>query len=1063
MQPISNPVEGETTYTESTWPRQLLNRSQSLRDALQSEDAEQSINRWALAKPCQVQRLASSVLEALPHWPHVLEIVTALSSNMVARNAFLDQEPQLIHDLIRRAVDANDANSPYAAAALAMLSNALPVHVAVPADAQTFFALIFDAAAASASVSTLKPVYTLLRGSTSHLLGILSSKAMLQLEDQIFSILRCVKGDTSSLSLYCLAILRVMMAVSEEDFRTSVSSCDTQELLASTSLTSSRWTPDAVRQFFQGEKAQRTIQLVALRTMWACASSTGEQFDERLESLRLANEIVAAISVDLRSSWRKANTLLVRKLEDKVGNAELEPALRAQGLCFLLQLTRGGFTPCLVTEMLREMVSKPDRLSALICDGDSAFLLLSAECGIFDQASTTAAIQNIVDFLSSASVEKVISLHGAICQVVGQLREIMLRDESVLEGVMLALDVLSCGDKLRRLRARTKDVSTSHFPPASSPCCQSAVQLACNKMIQELSKLFLLATQFSHQSSYSPSHETYALLLDLHASSARLPSSCSHVLRLPIRHHHMELPSHTGIESANNPGDWRSALESHFICQGRSDATAVSAILHRAIANLEDRCEKAEQPLREEQERRNAVQLQYGQLCKAYEEMESESVDREIAFKAESAERERNLEQLEKAHSDIASLSSKIQGLESELSEAIEQVESQKKEANEAKQMDEMKYSAIRARYEEESETTRAQLQERTTEIMEVRTYMKNVRDELASADAAHKNADRERQRLQVIVDERDAAMASAKTEVESLRSHRDQLVTDVQILKTDIEAANEAHRTDLSRTEERFREEKETLLGQHLNHSAELSREIESLYGKLSAAEIDIRNAARLNEQQSARLEKREDKMNEMQKQMERWYRKCAQKDKQIEEANAMRTNLMAAMGLGSLQQQLLPQSKLQLHSSRPSVARETEAAELFGKDPPSPPSNLVAGDDKTESGLDSQKASFQVSFVSNASPTESRSGPTPKRARPRRSVKALTPAKARMSAASRRSMRLEIASQSTAQRQPLSAVAINTVTKKNDKTPSKGVAVLGIDDETTFDGSEIFGGTQA
>jgi hypothetical protein len=187
-----------------------------------------------------------------------------------------------------------------------------------------------------------------------------------------------------------------------------------------------------------------------------------------------------------------------------------------------------------------------------------------------------------------------------------------------------------------------------------------------------------------------------------------------------------------------------------------------------------------------------------------------------------------------------------------------------------------------------------------------------------------------------------------------------------------------------------------------------------------------------------------------ERQKKIDRLRVKCEQKDRQIAEANEMRSNLMAAMGISG---NMPKQTKLS-HRSLPSLGAETQSQDMETQADPSPPTPLSGNDDET------QQCKANISFASS---TDSRSGPTPKRARPRRSIKVASPAKSRISTgvATRRTRK----SSTNSTRQPLSSVSANQGQRRNvaAKTPCKTntQAVTDGMDESTFDGSELFAGT--
>ncbi len=438
----------------------------------------------------------------------------------------------MLRDVVAQAVRADDVHSSIVEAAVAMISAPLTHRMPMPADVQTLFVQVFDRAAADPSVATIKEVYSLLRGTPVQLVGILSGKVLVTLEEHIFGILRNIGGDTTPLGLYCLAILRVMLATPDEDFSFPVSSYDTQELLASTQHSSARWTPDAVRQFFEDSKAQRTLQLLVLRVMWACTSSTGDLLDERLESLRLANEIIDAVPQPLRDTWRKANHLLVRKLEEKALALDLDPTLRSQCLSFLLQLTKGGFCPSSVMDGLRAVVVRPTMIInyCLVCPRSYVSQLISG--GVFDQNTTTKCLQHIVDFATSATPDELVEASRSIQRLLQDLTEALSDCETVVESVMLALDVLSCGEKLQQLyRLLNTGVTVRQGRPASTstPVCEVAAYNNFRAVVHCLCELFLTASLSQQQSSLSLSHSTKALLLSLFATSADERATCSHM------------------------------------------------------------------------------------------------------------------------------------------------------------------------------------------------------------------------------------------------------------------------------------------------------------------------------------------------------------------------------------------------------------------------------------------------------------------------------------------------------------------------------------------------------
>lgn len=165
-----------------------------------------------------------------------------------------------------------------------------------------------------------------------------------------------------------------------------------------------------------------------------------------------------------------------------------------------------------------------------------------------------------------------------------------------------------------------------------------------------------------------------------------------------------------------------------------------------------------------------------------------------------------------------------------------------------------------------------------------------------------------------------------------------------------------------------------------------------------------------------------------------------CIEKDDQIAEANAMRSNLMAAMGLGKTQ------------GSQSAKRRSTRSAvnqsELFDATESSVPFIDILG-------------AAKASTTQQSATQDSQIAPSPKRARSRKSMG--PPTQPRVSAAGR-ATRSSTQDRRASKRQPLLAISANlSPSKSGKKTPCQS-AMKGFEggfDDTTFDGSEVFAST--
>ena len=118
------------------------------------------------------------------------------------------------------------------------------------------------------------------------------------------------------------------------------------------------------------------------------------------------------------------------------------------------------------------------------------------------------------------------------------------------------------------------------------------------------------------------------------------------------------------------------------------------------------------------------------------------------------------------------------------------------------------------------------------------------------------------------------------------------------------------------------------------------------------------------------------------------------------------------------------------------------------------------------SENGAETQQLQPGASFASNTSSGESRSGPTPKRARQGKAFRVPSLAKPRLSTrATSWNVGASVPKKSRSTRQPLLSMSANRSPRKNadPKTPRKSATRGDLDnlDESTFKGTELFAGT--
>lgn len=170
-------------------------------------------------------------------------------------------------------------------------------------------------------------------------------------------------------------------------------------------------------------------------------------------------------------------------------------------------------------------------------------------------------------------------------------------------------------------------------------------------------------------------------------------------------------------------------------------------------------------------------------------------------------------------------------------------------------------------------------------------------------------------------------------------------------------------------------------------------------------------------------------------------------ERDGQIAEANAMRLNLMAAMGLGKQRSQATKRRSTRSAANRDAAVDESDISIPF--------MDMLGSTTKTS-------AQRGVDLATQGS----QAAPSPKRAKPRKSVRTMSPSQNLLTTFSQAAKYDDKQDRATPKRQPLLALSANkSPGKGGSKTPRKNKTkgrYIG-DDDTTFDGSEVFSCTPA
>ncbi|CAK1358767.1 unnamed protein product [Cercospora beticola] len=1037
--------------TSSPYPSQLRTLHR-----ITEKCSDADIAQWAAAKPCLIETLASCLLEGLQQWTYVLDIITKFSFNAACRNALLRQEPTLLHSAVARAITSGKDNSKYARASVALLSLPLPDTVALPAEAQTLFIQLVEEAAKRPCPATIQPIYLILSGTGSLLLGVLSSETMSRFEDQILEILKNSSSTPDGcLSLYCLSIMNLVCASTDPEFRLTSSSYNTQDFLASTPV-SSRWKSEAMQQFFTGTKAQKSIQLVVLSAYLAAKATPSDCTPEKIKALILANEIIAAIPLDIRKIWAMANTGMVRKLQERLCAGDVERRIKTLALRFVGKLCELDSLPHPVLESLELTFLEPEQLHQIhtLCPHIDDSALFS---GVLARAPIGILLDNAIEYATRMDSAALAAGADAVTKTITDTEAIVSCQRITSHQIVEALGDTRFLQKLQNLHDLLYEVELHH--DQAGGWCHKALRRARSRLAHQISNLLLRASQGA-----SFSAPAMTVLLNLHALSARGDVDCMH-----RRHNDREAVNLEGLnlsEDANDQFDWREAVDTHFKARANVEQDAVKRLFAKACANLEARCENVERPLREEQEKVRTLEEHNSALTAAFEEIEAKYVDALSQVRSLEEQEQTRADELQGALRQNAELLERVSNLEETLRQSLADAQRQLAEMKTAKQTAELDAAAHVASKQEaledaEEETTKwkskynelaAKVSNFELGLNEAETEREQLQERLSSSDRRVVELEREVSRMGAEVNNLKTANNDLEEQLQSTSSDDAEKLRLLSELREELglcQTERDEIRAELDRETKKLYASVEQTRRERDNLAQELQATSEKLHRQLAEAQLECNELA---ESKTAEIEVREAKISDLKKRVERYQRKCQEKDQQIAEAESMRANLMAAMGINKSQSRgSLP------HRSRESMAQPTQTQ-------PDDYSHISAEDmDLSISNID------ESSIWQRDSSQEDKSGPTPKRQKPRKSLSFAAPlttaAQPRASVGGRRLTRSSTGVRQSMGRQPLAGTNGNRGSLKPFKTPSKeaaSAAVEAAEEESTFEGSELFTGTQ-
>lgn len=778
-------------------------------------------------------------MEALPHWPYVLNIITRLSCAVDLRNAIIQAESTLLGELVNRAAQTNSGSNKYTQTCVALLSHPLPDKATLPLDAQTLLIRLFERAVTHPEAANIRPIYQFINGAGRDLIGILPFDVLSRLEEHLFTILAVPTGvEDQSLGLYCLAVMKIIL----QEFNKSNSSTPEDFWPSSDSLSpdsplrpKTTWNPDAIGQFFEGRKTHKTMQLVGLRVVCACRPGSEDANSEALTSVMLANEVVTAVADTVRAEWCAKNPAIVRKLLEKCLAPDLMPDLRFEVLAFIGALPCSIALPVQAIKFYGRLVLDTEHLSIPQEQYDRSLdLSLHRYAPLLDQSWWQHCLGTILDAPNSALPSMIVQ-SGSRCSSLLDRLTVLVERSPLCRGAVL--NAFSTYDIRQKFDDLVASKTASHADNTSENICVSTMMSIKEALTKSICTLLLRCVLSSQpQETELPNH---LISSALHRHSKITDTgSCTHRNRLNAHPHHPPLLVEVRSTPVKHDATmhWRDRLALGIQAQAKTQEQALLASFAEICRDLEDRCENIEGPLREE--RKNAVNLEsrYNNLAAAYSDLESQILDRDLRINALEADNDRHSAEMDTAATESQALLRRIDQAARELQESREHACNALEAARQKSSELDMEHATTLACKQETVDRLREQAQTSEQEAQHLRDQLEHTREqaqtskrevqhlrtELERITEGHKQDATDQARLEGEVN--DSAQRLREKEDQLSRFERDQRVLAEK--KAELDQETEGLRKQVER-QQREKEILEVTLEDTAAHSKDEIRKV--------------------------------------------------------------------------------------------------------------------------------------------------------------------------------------------------------------------------------------------
>lgn len=950
-----------------------------------------AVRKWVDRHPCQIQNLASLTADALSLWPYSLRILQCLSCAPDFRNHSIRRHPGLLDALLTKATTSSTDFDQYFTICVQFLSEPLPEALPLPASAQSFFIRVLDKAVKSPSVSTLGPIHSMLNGACRDLLGILPNKTRISFDEQLCRILVSNNAQQDPmLLLWCFGI--ALLVESPSNIGTSVGSIAESAScasIASQEHSESNWKTPAARKLFGSAKSQmKTLTMTVLSVIWACKGEVGVSNVDAIEGIRIAIKTVEAVDIEIRRGWPTSSAFtksMFHKVIEKALRNGIHPSVQLEAFAFLAVIAGEEKLPTEVHKMYKTTL---ENITHLAIDNQhvaqSLVLSLPKYASRINENTAKKILSDLLDASGLQGTPESLELFYVLTV---QLTAVVSACRTLRVGFLLALSSNDLQGPIQCfLRTSFEEPLTNHHPGET---CSTYISNSRRKLASAVVSLLLTAALTAQEDEVGISASLATALANKQRMFSVVSFQCKHDAAPTQERQPLSIFQESCTpDNQSNGQNWKQRLSSELEQQTGFQRELVIRTVARVCQELEERCETVEEPLRQERRRVEDLQLQVTELSTRTSDLEGQAIDRKIlvdGLEAGLAETETHLRQ---AQAENNELSNSVKDLRRQLEEANKQADRALRVAQDSFNIREIQLRTALLSKEEAVKQQESHIDDLNGKLECLQNDLSSANDEHHHLSIVHESLNAECEELKNELHLERQQNSQKAAEISNLTAKGTELAMNLQSVKRDLDDTTSRLKALETEHEELSCSSKKNLASLKLIHESEL----QNVSNKAADMEEHLKNDAQqardafveleqIHEASLQDLEIKDATIYDLETEVKQLSDACAHKDEELEELKALKNRVLATMGISADNIVPTQKSSHSRHgnstlSKTPGRQRQRRSALIL----PSGPGQHVY-EDETE-----KTPGINRSFDSNAS---SKSGPTPKRAKPRKPFK--------------------------------------------------------------------------